>query len=47
MKEAIKSGLLKCSNYYIQDDFKLKQWINENILQVLLFIENAEFTKLL
>lgn len=47
MKEAVKSGLLKCSNYYIQDDFKLKQWIQENILQVLLFIGNAEFTKLL
>ena len=47
MKEAIKSGLLKCCNYYMQDDFHLKQWINDNILQVLLFIGNSEFTKLL
>lgn len=47
MKEAVRSGLLKCSNYYLQDDFSRKTWINENILQVLLFIGNAEFTKLL
>ena len=31
----------------MQDDFNLKQWINDNILQVLLFIGNSEFTKLL
>lgn len=47
MREGIRSGLLKCSNYYLQDDFSRAQWIRENILQVLLFIGNAEFTKLL
>jgi hypothetical protein len=31
----------------MQDDFNRAQWIRENILQVLLFIGNAEFTKLL
>jgi len=31
----------------MQDDFNRKQWISENILQVLLFIANSEFTKLL
>lgn len=31
----------------MQDDFNRGQWIKENILQVLLFIGNAEFTKLL
>jgi hypothetical protein len=31
----------------MQDDFNRKLWISENILQVLLFIGNAEFTKLL
>ena len=40
-------GLLKCSNYYMQDDFNYKEWVNESILQILLFIGNSEFTKLL
>ena len=47
VKEGVRSGLLKCHNYYVQDDFNRKQWINDNLLQALLFVGSAEFTKLL
>lgn len=41
VKEGVRSCLLKCSNYYLQDDFVRKHWIKDNILQALIFIGHA------